>query len=255
MASSTIISFFLFIFFFGSVNSFFTPAASSWGRLQSTSLAVSPQDDGNAKNVMLRREMMQKSLTFGALLNASPAYARSAKSRTTGYDVQHTEAEWAQMLSPQQSFILRQGGTESPYSSILEGEDRAGLFVCAGCGTPLFNSKEKFHSGTGWPSYAAPTMSKSSPDVSNVEMEDVSTFQYQLAGAEVRCRTCGGHLGDVFADGFLFPGTPAFATGKRYCIDGGALIFVPNNQSADGELEFVRGDLPPAKSARPVFQG
>ena len=96
-------------------------------------------------NVMLRREMMQKSLTFGALLTASPAYARSAKSRTTGYDVQHTEAEWAQMLSLQQSFILRQGGTESPYSSILEGEDRAGLFVCAGCGAPLplFNSKEK----------------------------------------------------------------------------------------------------------------
>ena len=64
-------------------------------------------------------------------------------------------------------------------------------------------------------SFAAPTMSKTNPDVSNVEMEDVSTFQYQLAGAEVRCRTCGGHLGDVFADGFLFPGTPAFATGKR----------------------------------------
>eukprot|EP00985_Skeletonema_marinoi_P027875 scaffold23502_cov117-Skeletonema_marinoi.AAC.3 len=126
MASSTIVSFFLFIFFFGSVNSFFTPAASlSWGRLQSTSLAVSPQDDGNAKNVMLRREIMQKSLTFGALLTASPAYARSAKSRTTGYDVQHTEAEWAQMLSPQQSFILRQGGTESPYSSILEGEGKS----------------------------------------------------------------------------------------------------------------------------------
>ena len=58
-------------------------------------------------------------------------------------------------------------------------------------------------------------MSKSNPDVSNVEMEDVSTFQYQLAGAEVRCRTCGGHLGDVFADGFLFQGTPAAVTGKR----------------------------------------
>lgn len=58
-------------------------------------------------------------------------------------------------------------------------------------------------------------MSKSDPDVSNVEMEDVSKVQYQLAGAEVRCKSCGGHLGDVFADGFLFPGTPAFVTGKR----------------------------------------
>lgn len=147
MASSTTIISFLFIAFFGrSVNAFFSPAAScELRRLQSTSLAV----DGNAKN--FRRELMQKTLTFGALLTSSPASARSTKSRTTGYEVQHTETEWNQMLSPQQNFILRQGGTESPYSSILEGEDRAGLFVCAGCGTPLFNSKEKFHSGTGWP--------------------------------------------------------------------------------------------------------
>ena len=143
MAAFTIISFFwLMISFFGSVNAFFTPAAS-WER-PSTSLADS----------MHRRELMQtfqKTLTFGALLTASTANARSTKSRTSGYDVQHTESEWSQMLSAQQNFILRQGGTESPYSSILEGEDRSGLFVCAGCGTPLFNSKSKFHSGTGWP--------------------------------------------------------------------------------------------------------
>lgn len=139
----------ILLFSFGSVNAFFTPAASS-ERL-STSLAISPRDDGNMNNPMHRREMIQKTLTFGALLTASPAIARSTKSRTTGYDVQHTESEWSQMLSPQQNFILRQGGTESPYSSILEGEDRTGLFVCAGCGTALFNSKEKFHSGTGWP--------------------------------------------------------------------------------------------------------
>lgn len=145
MVTRTMI-YFLFAFFFGSANAFFTPAASSWER--STSLALTPRDDGSA---MLRREMMQKAVTFGSLLSASPANARSTKSRTTGYEVQHTEAEWSQLLSPQQNFILRQGGTESPYSSILEGEERAGLFVCAGCGTPLFNSKEKFHSGTGWP--------------------------------------------------------------------------------------------------------
>jgi peptide-methionine (R)-S-oxide reductase len=134
------ISYLLLLISFGSANAFATPAAASW----ETSLAVSPRQNN-------RREMMQKTLTFGAFLTASPANARSSKSRTTGYDVQHTESEWSQMLSPQQNFILRQGGTESPYSSILEGEDRAGLFICAGCGTPLFNSKEKFHSGTGWP--------------------------------------------------------------------------------------------------------
>ncbi len=147
MASNTMI-YFLFALFFGSANAFFTPGVSSWGRLQSTSLASTPRDESNG---MLRREVVQKAVTFGALLSASPANAKSTKSRTTGYEVQHTEAEWSQLLTPQQNFILRQGGTESPYSSILEGEDRAGLFVCAGCGTPLFNSKEKFHSGTGWP--------------------------------------------------------------------------------------------------------
>ena len=95
--------------------------------------------------------------------------------------------------------------------------------------------------------------------VSNVEMEEVSTIQDQLAGAEVRCRTCGGHLGDVFADGYLFVGTRAFVTGKRYCIDGGALVFVPNEPTGgDGaDVEMVRGDMPPKNNREriPVFPG
>jgi peptide-methionine (R)-S-oxide reductase len=162
-----------------------------------------------------RRDVLQKGLTFGSLVAGtltsqvpiqSAAVAKNIKSRTAGYDVQHTEVEWSKMLSKQQYFILREGGTESPYSSILEGEERAGIYLCAGCQAPLFDAKEKFHSGTGWPSFASPLMSSSDAKVSNVEMEDVSTFQYQLAGAEVRCHTCGGHLGDVFADGFLFVG-------------------------------------------------
>jgi len=135
------------------------------------------------------------------------------------------------------------------------------VYVCAGCGTPLFDSKEKFHSGTGWPSFAGPVMSSKEKEVSNVEMEGVSKIQFQLAGAEVRCQTCGGHLGDAFADGFLFPGTPAFVSGKRYCIDGAALLFVPKDQKnigsgGDGELEMIRGDLPPRGGRRgPVFPG
>jgi len=99
-------------------------------------------------------------------------------------------------------------------------------------------------------------MSTSNPSVSNVEMEEMSKIQFQLAGAEVRCQSCGGHLGDVFADGFLFPGTPAFVSGKRYCIDGAALVFAPKEQkvNADGELEIVRGDLPPPKNGgSPAF--
>ena len=86
----------------------------------------------------------------------------------------------------------------------------------------------------------------------------VSKIQYQLGGAEVRCQTCGGHLGDVFADGFLFPGTPAFVTGKRYCIDGAALVFLPKDLrgAEGGGSEVVRGDLPPKSGGgRPVFPG
>ena len=98
-------------------------------------------------------------------------------------------------------------------------------------------------------------MSSIDPKISNVEMEDVSTFQYQLAGAEVRCQKCGGHLGDVFADGFLFQNTPAAVSGKRYCIDGGALVFAPKEQASKEQLEVLRGDLPPPKSKKPVFLG
>lgn len=136
---------FLIFFFFGvGVNAFSSISSSSCGFRRPMALHTHSQ---------LRRDIVKDVTTFGALLTAAatPANARSTKSRTAGYEVQHTEAEWSQLLSPQQNFILRQGGTESPYSSVLEGEDRTGLFVCAGCGTPLFNSKEKFHSGTGWP--------------------------------------------------------------------------------------------------------
>lgn len=158
--------------------------------------------------------------------------AMDSKSRTEGYDVQHTEREWSYILSGKQYNILRQGGTERPYSSILEEEERDGEYRCAGCGSPLFASKSKFHSGTGWPSFASPL-----PDV---EIENVNFIQANLFGAEIRCGTCGGHLGDVFNDGILFVNTPAFLTGKRYCVDGAALIFHP----ADGG-DDVNGDLPP----------
>lgn len=138
------------LLFFGSGVNAFSSIISSSSRGFRRPMALHTHTEDDDKNVVSK---FRRRVTFGALLTAAatPANARSTKSRTAGYEVQHTEAEWSQLLSPQQNFILRQGGTESPYSSILEGEDRTGLFVCAGCGTPLFNSKEKFHSGTGWP--------------------------------------------------------------------------------------------------------
>ena len=147
LLTSMVVLVFLIFFFGVGVNAFSSISSSSCGFRRPMALHTHTEDDD--KNVVSKF----RRVTFGALLTAAatPANARSTKSRTAGYEVQRTEAEWSQLLSPQQNFILRQGGTESPYSSILEGEDRTGLFVCAGCGTPLFNSKEKFHSGTGWP--------------------------------------------------------------------------------------------------------
>lgn len=180
-------------------------------------------------------------LTRRSLLPAAVAVVPAAaqakppgmgESRTEGYAVQKTEAEWQQVLSAPEYFILRSGGTEPPNSSPLVKEKRAGEFRCAGCGASLFASAAKFDSGTGWPSFATQL-----PAVA-VEM---SALEF-LAGAEIRCGRCGGHLGDRFLDGALFPGTPALLSGQRYCVDGSAVVFYP----ADGSAP-VRGEWDPAK--------
>jgi peptide-methionine (R)-S-oxide reductase len=159
-----------------------------------------------------------------------PAWA-TKQSRTEGYSVQKSEAEWKEQLSPLQYNVLRDGGTERPGWSVLETEKRAGTYECVACGTPLFESTTKFSSGTGWPSFA---------DVlKGVEVEKVDPITANIAGAESRCGTCGGHLGDLFRDGFLYQGTPAAETGKRYCIDGAALLFKPAGGGA-----AVPGDRP-----------
>jgi len=129
---------------------------------------------------------------------------------------------WTTVLSSGQYFILRQGGTEPPNSSPLLNEKRRGVYVCAGCASPLFDSTQKFDSGTGWPSYASPRRAAT---------ETLSSFA-GLLGGEVRCVSCGGHLGDVFRDGQKFPGTPAAVSGLRYCIDGAALVFIPSDADA-----------------------
>jgi len=179
-----------------------------------------------------RRKVLVRSVAAAAAAAVLPrgAAAASLNSRTDGYALQKTETEWGRLLSPAQYDILRNGGTERPNSSVLEGEERSGTYSCAGCRTDLFASSAKFHSGTGWPSYASA--------LPGAEVENVSAVQASLLGAELRCGTCGGHLGDVFNDGRLFLGTPAFKTGQRFCIDGAALVFKPDDGSND-----VSGDL------------
>ena len=162
--------------------------------------------------------------------------ALEASASASLYPVTYSDKEWMYMLSGAQYNILRRGGTERPFSSILESEKRAGTFVCAGCNTPLFASEAKFNSRTGWPSFAS-TIENGAQTPKNT-----NAAMMVLAGAELKCKTCGGHLGDVFLDGKLFPGTVAFESGKRYCIDGTALIFQPSDEY---NSEPLYGDLPP----------
>ncbi len=168
--------------------------------------------------------------------------AANNKSRAQDYQIRKSEEEWKSLLSPRQYEILREGGTERPFSSILETEDAAGVFYCAACSTPLFESKAKFHSGTGWPSFATA--------LRTVEVEQLNPLQVNFVGAELRCATCGSHLGDVFTDGWIFQGTPAAESGKRFCVDGSALVFQPSD---GGPL--VSGDQLPPVSARQDFLG
>lgn len=127
------------------------------------------------------------------------------------FEVMHTDAEWHKLLTPAQYYILREQGTEAPFSSPLLNEHRAGVFNCAGCALPVYASKTKFDSGTGWPSFWAPL-----PNA--VLTSDDGSLG--MDRTEVHCRRCGGHLGHVFQDG-----PPP--TGLRYCMDGLALTFTP----------------------------
>ncbi len=127
-------------------------------------------------------------------------------------DLPQTDEEWRKRLTPEQYRVLRQSGTEAPWSGHLNGKQGEGEYKCAGCGTPLFESDAKYDSGCGWPSFTAPA-----EESAVAEHSDTS---HGMRRVEVRCAKCEGHLGHVFDDG---PG-PA---GLRYCINSASLDFAP----------------------------
>lgn len=143
--------------------------------------------------------------------NSSAQKKDMANDGTKEYKVTKTDAQWKAQLTPAQYYILRQNGTERAFSSKLDKNFSTGTYVCAGCNTPLYKSENKFDSGTGWPSFDRAIEG-------NTEMTKAGS-DYQ--GHEEHCAVCGGHLGHIFNDG------PRDTTGKRHCIDGDALIFIP----------------------------
>jgi peptide-methionine (R)-S-oxide reductase len=134
------------------------------------------------------------------------------------FEITRSDEEWRRLLTPDQYEILRGHGTERAGSSPLDDEKRAGTFACAGCDLPLFSSKTKYDSRTGWPSFWAPLDDAIGTSVDN------SFFMTRI---EVHCRRCGGHLGHVFEDG-----PPP--TGLRYCMNGIAMTFVPDEAQTSG---------------------
>ncbi|CAN7601685.1 peptide-methionine (R)-S-oxide reductase MsrB [Phyllobacterium sp. LjRoot231] len=161
--------------------------------------------------MMTRRTLFGGAIAgLGAFVATRFASAPTAHAAGT-FEVEHTDAEWRKLLTPEQYDVLRQEGTERPFSSPLDHEKRKGIFSCAGCDLPLFDSDTKFDSGTGWPSFWMPLKGA---------VNETTDSSFGMSRTAVACHRCGGHLGHVFDDG-------PKPTGLRYCMNGVALKFKP----------------------------
>lgn len=166
---------------------------------------------------------MMKKVILGLLVIAAVSCKSNAqknsedhkKMEPQSYAVVKTDAEWQNILSPASYDVLRNAGTERPFTSPLNDQKAAGTLICAGCKAPLYNNAHKFKSGTGWPSYDRA--------IEGAIVLD-SDMKIGYKRDEAKCGTCGGHLGHIFNDG------PRETTGKRHCINGVALEFIPEGE-------------------------
>ena len=131
------------------------------------------------------------------------------------YKVVKTDAQWKAELPEMTYYVLRKAGTERAFTGPLNYNKSKGIYVCAGCQTPLYESKYKYDSGSGWPSFDRGIEDNLEYDVD---------YKIGYARSELKCNSCGGHLGHVFNDG------PRQTTGKRHCINSAALNFIPENE-------------------------
>jgi peptide-methionine (R)-S-oxide reductase len=150
-----------------------------------------------------------------AFLASCSGKAQDSSKENKKYKVNKTAAQWKKELTSDQYYVLRESGTERPYSSTINKNKKEGVFACAACKTPLYASDYKFDSGTGWPSFDRAIKENVSLHVD---------YKVGYARTELKCNTCGGHLGHSFNDG------PKKTTGKRHCINGAALKFIPKEK-------------------------
>ncbi|MFV0249254.1 MAG: peptide-methionine (R)-S-oxide reductase MsrB [Tenacibaculum sp.] len=153
-----------------------------------------------------------KSFILLVLLSLSLNFVGFSQKKT--YKVSKSNKEWKRLLNSKQYYILREAGTERPFSSPLNKNYNKGIYVCVACKNPLYKSEHKYNSGTGWPSFDREIKGNVTFDVD---------YKIGYARKELKCNNCGGHLGHLFKDG------PAETTGIRHCINGFALEFIPTS--------------------------
>lgn len=159
----------------------------------------------------MNRRILLANAAFGVIALRFGGFAKAAMAEQT-FAVSLSDAQWQAKLTPAQYEVLRQQGTEAPFTSDLLHQDRPGDFACAACDLVLFTAANKFDSGTGWPSFWQPATATAIGETADTTLG--------VARTEVHCSRCGGHQGHVFHDG-------PQPTGLRYCINGVALQFHP----------------------------